>query len=288
MTEAQRLWSVTTLIKAGLGSGDALIGWAARVTAERAFDQSSILGGYLRQWEQATDEAGRDNARKAAIKWMQDARWESSGSAAIRGVAVHKIIEAYALGKEPEYPPEFEPYAVQVRRYLDEFKPEFIAAEAPVYNLELGYAGTLDTIQKLAGIELPVQVDCKTTDKGPNAKTATGRPAMRPPYPEIALQLVAYARAQVLGVNAAQMYEKSGRRYYTYDPALRYEPMPELGGSLALVVSPEDYRLIPVRTDDEVWQSFAYVREAARWQLDISQRVFGPQVSPSAQEALPL
>jgi hypothetical protein len=103
----------------------------------------------------------------------------------------------------------------------------------------------------------------------------------RPPYPEIALQLVAYSRAEMLGVNAAQMYEKNRRRYYTWDPALHYEPMPELGGALALVVSPADYRLIPVRTDDEVWRSFAHVRETARWQLDISQRVLGPEVQPA-------
>ena len=283
--EVQRLWSVTTLIKAGLGSGDQLIGWAAGVTADRAIDQATVLGGYLRQIREAREAGNAEvaaNTRKACHKWLTDARWETLSDAAVRGVRVHKVLEAYALGKQPDYPEEFEPYAQQVRQYLDDFKPEFVAAEAPVYNTTLGYAGTLDSIQRfnLPGVELPLMVDCKSTAWLPTDLTPGGRPKSRPPFPEIALQLVAYSRAEMMGVNAAQMYERNRRRYYTYDPALHYEPMPELGGALALVVSPADYRLVPVRTDDEVWEAFGHVRETARWQLDTSQRVLGPEVTP--------
>lgn len=263
LEEARRLWSVTTLIKAGLGSGEALIGWAAKVTAQRAYDKPNILQGYR-------DE----NDRAGAIKWLTEARWESSGKAMHRGTEVHKLVEAYAYGRPVEIPEGFEPWDEQIRRFLSDHEPVFHMAEAPVYNLQYGYAGTLDLILEIGGAR--VIVDAKTTDKDPND------PEVRslPPYPEIALQLVAYARAEQVGVSPAVMRTFNRRRYYVYDPALGYEPMPPVEGALALVLGPTFYRLVPVAIDDEVWRMFGYVREAARWQLEVSGRVLGPDITP--------
>jgi hypothetical protein len=263
--EPQRLWSVTSLIGEGVPK-PALVGWAGKVTAERAYDRLPTLGSYV--------EAGD---RDGAIKWLTDARWETSGKAAARGTTVHGLIEQYALGNTPDVPEEMKAYDEQVRRYLDDHQPVFEAAEAPVYNLTYGYAGTMDSIQVVGGRRCIV--DCKTTDKGPDARS-------RPPYPEIALQTVAYARCELVGVSPATMREFNRRRYYIYDPELAYEPMPELDGALALIVSPFDYQLVPVRIDDEVWEAWGHVREVARWQLDTSRRVLGPHVTAPAKEAV--
>ena len=260
----QRLWSVTTLVGAGTPK-EALVGWAARVIAERSVDKHRTLDAMI-----------EDGDRAATLKWLTDARWEKSGSAAHRGTEVHKIIESYALGQTPEVPVEFEPWHQQIRRFLDDHQPEFVASEAPVYNLELGYAGTMDMILKVGGAT--VITDAKTTDKTPDARS-------RPPYGEVALQLCAYSRAEQVGVSPATMRSHGGRRYYIYDPALEYEPMPDLDGAFALVISPVDYVFVPTRIDDEVWRSFLAVREVARWNLDISRRVFGPPVTPTAKEA---
>lgn len=262
-TEPLRLWSVTSLLSEGLPK-PALVGWAGRVTAERAYDRLNTLHSY----QQADD-------RNGAIKWLTDARWETSGKAATRGTTVHELIEQYALGNTPDIPDGLEPYDEQVRRYLDDHQPVFEAAEAPVYNLTYGYAGTLDSIQIVGGRRCIV--DCKTTDKGPDART-------RPPYPDIALQQVAYSRAEIVGVSPATMRTFNRRRYYVYDPDLVYEPMPEVDGALALIVSPYDYQLIPIRIDDEVWRAWGHVREVARWQLDTSRRVLGPHITATAKE----
>lgn len=256
---SQRLWSVTTLIGAGTPK-EALIGWAARVTAERAYDKAATL-----------DAMRQDGDRAAAVKWLTDARWEKSGSAAHRGTEVHKIIEAYALGQTPEVPVEFEPWHQQIRLFLDQHQPEFVASEASVYNLSLGYAGTMDMILVVDGAR--VIVDAKSTDKTPDARS-------RPPYGEVALQLCAYSRAEKVGLSPATMRSHGGRRYYIFDEALEYAPMPELDGAFALIISPVDYLFVPTRIDDEVWRSFLAVREVARWNLDISRRVFGPTVTP--------
>lgn len=266
MSDPRRLWSVTTLIGAG-SPKEALIGWAARVTAERAYDKAATL-----------DAMRSDGDRDAAIKWLTDARWEKSGSAALRGTSVHSIIEAYALGQSPDVPAEIEAWHEQVKRFLDEQQPVFEAAETSVFNLTLGYAGTMDMILTVGGKRCIV--DAKTTDKGPDARS-------RPPYDEVALQLAAYARAEqvVIGQAPDTVQRKHGsRRYYIYDDQFRYQPMPELDGALALVVSPVDYQLVPVRIDDEVWRAFLAVREVARWKLDVSNRVFGPTITARPQE----
>ena len=263
MGDVQRLYSVTSLIGAG-SPKEQLIGWAGRVTAERAYDKHGTLQAFV-----------ADNDRAGAVKWLSDARWETSKSAALRGTNVHTIIESYALGQTPEVAPELEPWHQQITRFLDDHSPEFEAAESPVYNLELGYAGTMDMILRVG--EARCIVDAKTTDKTPDARS-------RPPYDEVALQLAAYSRCTQVGVDPAVMRTVQNRRYYEYDPALRYEPMPGLEGAFALIISPVDYLFVPVRIDEEVWRSFLAVREVARWKLDISKRVFGPTVTVPRQE----
>jgi hypothetical protein len=267
MAEARRLWSVTTLIKAGLGVGEALVGWSAKVTAQRAYDDLEVLAAYSLKGK-----------RNDAIKWLTEARWQKSGQAMARGTEVHSFVEAYAYGRTPDIPEGFEPYDVQIRRFLDDHQPTFEMAEAPVYNLHYGYAGTLDLILSIQGVRCVV--DAKTTDKDPND------PEVRslPPYPEIALQLVAYARAEKVGTSPAVMRTVNRRRYYVYDEALGYEPMPAVDGALALVIAPTFYRLVPVAIDDEVWRSFGHVREAARWDLEIARRVLGPDITPPKEE----
>lgn len=267
MSEPQRLWSVTTLIGAG-SPKEALIGWAARVTAERAYDKAATL-----------DAMRADGDRDAAIKWLTDARWEKSGTAALRGTSVHSIIEAYALDQTPDVPEEYEPWHEQIRRFLDEQQPEFEAAETSVFNLSLGYAGTMDMILNVGGRR--VIVDAKSTDKGPDARS-------RPPYDEVAVQLAAYSRAEqvVIGQAPDTVQRKHGaRRYYIYDEAFEYAPMPELDGAFALIISPVDYVFVPVLIDDSVWRAFLAIREVARWKLETSKRVFGPPVTAKAVPA---
>jgi hypothetical protein len=262
--EQLRLWSVTSLIKQGLGTSDPLVNWAVRTTAEGAFDQQKILDAYR--------EAGD---RQGAVDWLTRLRYQSSGKAAARGTDLHTAAEQLALGATPDVSDEILPYVTQYQRFLDDHQPTFLMAEAPVYAPAQHYAGTCDGVMVIDGQRLVF--DVKTTDRGPDTEKA------RPPYPEVALQLVAYRRAELVGVLSEQRYA-GGKRYYVFDPAASHEPMPETDGAVCIVVSPFDYRVVPVRTDDEVWRCFQHVREAARWQLDVSRRVLGPPVAPAVKE----
>jgi len=260
MAEQQNLWSVTTLIKQGLGTSPALVNWAVRTTAEYA----------VRNQEAWAPLAKADEA--AAIKVLMDARWASTDRASARGTDVHRAAEQLALGVEPDVEEHILPYVHRYVEFLERHRPRFLLAEAPVYNVTQHYAGTTDGIMELDG--RPVIFDIKTSDKNVDAKS-------RPPYPEVALQLAAYSRAELVGL-LSEKREVNYARYYVYDPAGHHEPMPPVDGAVCVVVTPYDCRAIPIRIDDEVFRVFLHVREAARWTLDTSRRVIGPEITAPA------
>lgn len=256
MSEEERLWSVTTLLNAGVPKQNQLSGWAARITAERAYDDFSILRAFVEKQQ-----------RTEGVDWLKSARWQTTRKATARGSALHKAAEQYALGFTPEVEERIMPFVMQYRRFLTEHAPTFLAAEAPIYNLTERYAGTMDGVIEIEG--KTVLLDVKTHEKDDDA-------ASRPPYPDVALQLVAYARAERVGVDPAQRREYNGRRYYIWTPQAAWVPMPELDGAVCLAISPWDYQLVPVAIDDEVWEGFVAARSMARWTLQTSQRVLGP------------
>lgn len=265
-TEPLKLWSVTTLIKLGLGTSEAIINWAVKTTAAAAIDQRRVVAAML--------EAGD---RDGAIEHLANVRFRKSGRARLRGTDLHTAAEAIALGVPPPIPEGGEPYIEHYVKWLERFEPRFLMSEAPVYNVTQHYAGTLDGIMELAGV--PVVFDIKTTEHPPGGDKA------RPPFPEVALQLAAYARAEVVGVLSEQRYA-SGRRYYLYDATAHHEPMPQVQGALCIVLSPYDCNAVPVRIDDDVWRAFLHVRECARWQVDTSRNLFGPPLAVRAEEAI--
>jgi hypothetical protein len=260
----QLYWSVTTIISAGVPK-PALAPWQGRETARYAvYEREAWL-----------PLAERDP--EAAVALLKGAPFRQARRAALRGSQVHAAAERLNLGQPPDVADEVLPYVEQYARFLAEHRPRLLMAEAPVFSREWAYAGTLDAIVELDG--LPYVLDIKTTDKTDDEK-------LRPPYPEVALQLVAYRRADLVSLTPAVKREHQGRRYYVLTDESQAEPMPATAGALALAISPVDYRLVPARTDDEVWECWLHVREVARWTLDVSRHVLGPPVSPSREQVL--
>jgi hypothetical protein len=251
----RRLYSVTALQKMALGSGTGLVNWHCEQTAITAVDKRSTVEAMLR-------ESGRDET----IKWLVSSRWDNVDRARVRGTDVHKAAEAIALGIEPTIVPGTEPYVEQLVRWYRKWRPEFMLAEAPVYNVEHAYAGTCDGIMVLDGHRL--LFDYKTTDKGPDARS-------RHPYSEAPLQIVAYARATEVGVLAEQRYDGFQQRYYLYDEAAQHEPMPTVDGALCIVISPFDCFAVPVSIGEIAWQAWLHTIAVARWQSEQWRNAFG-------------
>lgn len=163
--DGQKVMGVTTVLNSL--PKDALINWAARVTAEAAVDR----------W----DELGKMPPSQR-LKELTDARWNVTQEAALRGTEIHDLGERVSKGEAVdagEHQGAVEGYA----RFLDEWGVDVLGTEAPCGSTQFMYAGTLDSIAVIEKISPdPVMLDIKT-GKGV--------------YESAALQLEAYARCDV-------------------------------------------------------------------------------------------
>lgn len=184
--------SVTSAIGGGLPK-PYLVGWAAKVTARAAVDDHTIVAAMLAKGDE-----------RAAIDHLKGARYREMGTKADRGTIVHGALEAYLAGK----PMNKETVEEQLKEarvplnmwrstaamiaglmdFLYDHEPEVYWSESTVYSRTHGYAGTADLIARMrVGDSLvPVVLDVKTS---------------KSIYDETALQLIAYARADFVGLD---------------------------------------------------------------------------------------
>lgn len=273
MSDTINLPSVTQLIKDATGMSRGIVVHGKKTIAGVAYDKHKTLNAFV-----------EDGDRKGAIEWLLSQEFADLQTAANRGSEIHRAAEAYALGVEPEYDPFLKPWVEQCQRFLEEFRPTFLMAEAPVYNLTVGYAGTLDGIAVIDG--KTVVLDYKTTAWGPDDLDDRGKPRARPPFSDVALQLVLYRHAELVGL-LADRKEIQWRRYYVFDPDLHTEPMPETEGAVCVVISPKDYVVVPVDTSERIWKASQYMLAVATYQTTTSKAVFGPPIQPPNPEAAP-
>jgi hypothetical protein len=170
-----------------------LVPWAAKMTAERAVDDYAWLG-------QKIEKEGD----KEAIKWLKNARFDSSGEKADRGTVVHAAIEAYLAGKEltnEQFEDELRERRIPqklwrgtagmvagVMQFLDDVEPEVVWSEQTVYSRTHGYAGTPDIVGRavVGGSLIPVIVDIKTS---------------KSIYDDTSLQLAGYGYSDFVGLD---------------------------------------------------------------------------------------
>lgn len=267
----QRLWSVTTLI--GALDKPALQYWSAEQTAIAAHD-------LYKTWVEISKSSGRDEA----IDWLKRARFRTPAgqrTAADLGTAVHAACEEYALtGVRPDVDEEISPFLDQFDKWLQAFQPAYQATEVAVYHPGYGYAGTCDCFLTIDGVRFIG--DYKSTRKAVDKK---GNPA--PVYSEVSLQLSAYRHAALAAVWRPRRFESFRRRYYLLGAEERAAalPVPEVDAGLCIKITPESCIAYPVECGAEIFESFLYVCEAARWQFEISKRVIGAPLVPPGKEA---
>lgn len=175
--------------------------------------------------------------KAGAIRLLKGAPWEKRDAAGDLGTAVHDAIEAAVLGQTPPpYPDDVAARMAHWDRFLADYRPTWLASEAAVFSRKNQYAGTLDGIAEIGGETL--LLDVKTS---------------KDVYPEYALQLAAYRHAEFLGLPDGTEAE-----------------IPATDGAAVLHITPTDYRLIRVRTDEEVFRYFLYIAQAHRWQKEAS------------------
>lgn len=267
----ERHWSVTTIL--GCLDKPALLYWAAEQTAVAAVNSARTL-------EARVEEEGVDTV----VKWLRDARFRrdrTQRTAAELGTEVHAACEAYALtGQRPDVDAEVQPFLDQFDRWAQEFQPVYQAAEVTVYSPSYGYAGTCDAFLTVGGVRCIV--DYKSSRKSFDNR---GNPTT--PYPEVALQLAAYRHAELAAVWRPRRMEQYRRRYYLLGAAEREMavPVPEVDTGLVIHITPDHCDAYPVECGPDIFESFLFIQEAARWQFQTSKTVIGRPLEP-AKEAV--
>lgn len=247
-----RYWSVTTIIGGGLPK-PVLVNWAKKFTATYAVEHLPELYAIGKK-----DPVG-------AIDWLKRAADRSRDKAGDLGSLVHASAEAYALGKPyPEWTEEQAPFMASFESWLHDFKPSFVAVEAPCFSDKHRYAGTLDCIIEVSTDLIPSEPLWGPTPVGrPWRILGDYKSGRTGPWPEAGLQLSAYRYSEShIGL-----------------PDGSETPTPEVDGCAVLKIRPEGYEFVPIRADEEVFRSFLYVREVFRFTQEIAKTVVGEPLS---------
>lgn len=242
---------VTTILSQGSTKGDVLALWAANLVAETAFANLPRMVAASRVPDQRQD----------MYDWLRRAPTRKKDERADIGSAVHRIIEARVLGEpipaDLVYDPEMAPYLRHFLRFVEEWQVEFEASEMVVGNRTCGYAGTLDYLLRSPLIAAEIGAPADAVIMG-DTKTG-GELDVKGVYPEAALQMSAYRKAEVAWLRDGTTV-----------------PMPATRSTgVVLHLRPEGYRLIPVVCDDRVFAAFRIVQQAADWVSGLSKTVIG-------------
>jgi hypothetical protein len=215
--------SVTAIISGGIPK-PFLPRWAAKVAAEYAIGHLDHL---------------RLLPPGQAIREVKQAPFTSRDQAADLGDQIHAAVEAAATGRpRPDLPPEAEPYLVGLDRFVAQRKPVFLLAERTVYCRRFGYAGTFDAICTLPGHGV-VLLDVKTGNRV---------------YPEVCLQLAAYAAAEFIGC----------------PDGVTEQPLTDVHAGAVLHLQPGGYRLLLVPIGGAVLEAFLAALAVFRFTTDLA------------------
>jgi hypothetical protein len=236
-TWAGRSYPSVTAVLAGGIPKPGLSRWAAGQAAAYAVANLSRLAAL------PADQAAAEIRR---------APWQARNHAAGLGDLVHAQIEAHVTGQA--CPPVPDEHAEQVLALLDGFarferdhRPDWLAAEQTVFSDTHGYAGTFDLLSRLDGQPGVALLDVKTGGRI---------------YPEVAVQLAAYAHADFIG-----------------HPDGTTSILPAISSGLVLHLRPGGYELHPVPIDEEVFAAFLAALGVFRW---ASERAPGILPQPAA------
>ena len=224
--------SVTAILNGGAPK-PFLARWAAKAAAEYAI-------GHLDHLQLLP--AGQ------AIREVKQAPWATRDAAADLGDLIHAAVEAHATGHpRPQLPPQAEPYLAGFDRFLADHTPTFLAAEQTVYSRRYGYAGTFDALATLPthrdwGLTL---VDVKTGNRI---------------YPEVCLQLAAYAAADFIG----------------QPDTTTEQPLPTIAAGAVLHLRPGGYQLLPVPIGWAVLEAFLAALAVFRFTTDLAPTLLPP------------
>lgn len=182
---------------------------------------------------------------KAVRNELVQAPFEASKPQREIGSAVHRQIESIIKGgHRPLVPPDVDGEQVrlclaQYEAFASRYQPEYLASELTVVNMTHGWAGTLDAIARIDTDAGPrtLLLDIKTS-----APRKDGSPGI---YIDYCLQCAAYRHAE---------YAVDRFTNQSWD-------MPETDGAAILWIGRDEYALIELQADEDIYRLFRMVHE---------------------------
>lgn len=222
--------------------------WYARRTAELAVDSLSFVG-----------EMAERGGREAAVQYLSGAARRYTKDRADLGSDAHDMFERMIRGERVGYVPrDLEPFKRHFTEFLDAVQPELVRAEEVAWSDTHRYAGSFD-----ATLRVRLDDRGKPDPQGDPALVIADWKTGRNIYPSVALQMSAYANADVI-------ISPDGQRSF----------MPEYDGACVLHITADGWEFIPVRIDrSDVFGSFLHLRAAFDWEREVSKTVIGDPIA---------
>lgn len=221
----ERFPSVTTVLNYCVPK-PALVKWKAKLVASTAVAEL-----------QGLSERTPEDAEEYLLSLADAAKDAKAGV----GTEVHAYAEASALGTPAPKPSQKAlPYVRAYEAFQYDLQPEYLAVELPVFNRTYGYAGTGDMYAKINGKVAIIDIK-------------TGKSI----WPEVALQLAAYARSE----------------FAVLDGVETPPPLPERGYVLHL--SETGYELRRCVIGNESFSAFLSALDIFRWLREDSKFAVG-------------
>ena len=223
---------VTSMLGGGIPK-PALVGWGIKATSEYAWEHREV-------WSKLN--------KTDAIKLLKGSPYSQRDDAAARGTAVHKTLEAL-IGNTPmpqDLTEDEQACADAAADFLAQRDSMHLGTEITVFNDSIGYAGTLDLWEINEGTTWIL--DYKTSKSGV--------------FPDMAIQQVAYQRAEFALVNARSI--PGGKSVAKVIPW-----SVECAERLGIVhVTPEGATLHPIKNPDSLVPILESAARISQWLAD--------------------
>lgn len=220
--------------------------WQAKMVAELAVDSLDFI-------EQM---AQRD--RDGAVQYLKGAATRYTKTRSRVGSEAHDLFERLIRGERVgRVHPDMVPYQRHFSAFLDGVQPELVRAEDVAWSDTHQYAGSFDGI-----LRLKLDENGKPDPQGESALVMADWKTSKATYPDVALQMSAYAHADVI-----------------IDPAGNREPMPDFDGAVVLHITEDQAAFKPVRIDEaDVFAHFLHLRSTFEWVNKVSKTVLGDPI----------
>jgi hypothetical protein len=220
--------------------------WQAKMVAELAVDSLEFI------------ERMAERDRQGAVDYLKGAANRYTKTRASVGSQAHDLFERMIRGQYVgRVHPDMVPYQRHFAEFLDGVQPELVRAEDVAWSDEHQYAGSFDGV-----LRLKLDENGKPDASGESALVMADWKTGKNTYPDVALQMSAYAHAEFI-------IAPDGSR----------EPMPDFDGAVVLHITDEQAAFKPVRIDEsDVFAHFLHLRQTFNWVQRTSKTVLGDPI----------